>query len=151
MEQPKKFIKEGNVYKMKPQHVYNAVAISLCLGLAYLGFHIKSSLFMWIFLVCTMVFVISALSKSLVVDMDNKTINVKMSLLKPAMVIPFASIQHFELYTLKTNFITTNVTLNVYFLKDGKEKSTGLAQGFTKRSMQNLLNDIEDIIGTDGH
>ncbi|MBC9933135.1 hypothetical protein [Chitinophaga qingshengii] len=151
MEQPKKFIKEGNVYKMKPQHTYNAVAIGLCLGLAYLGFRIHSSIFMWVFIVCTAIFVLSALSKSLVVDMDNKAINVKMSLLKPAMVIPFESIQHFELYTLKTNFITTNVTLNVYFLKDGKEKSAGLAQGFTKRSMQNLLNDIEDIIGTNGH
>ncbi|NML39560.1 EbsA family protein [Chitinophaga sp. G-6-1-13] len=149
MEQPKRFTREGNVYKMKPQYGFSIIAIALALGLAYLGFHIKSPAVVWIFLALAVIFILSAFTKSLVVDMDKKVINAKMALIKPAYTIPIEDIQHFELYSLRTNFITTNTTLNVYFLKDGKEKSASLAQGITKRAMQNILNDIEEIIGAD--
>lgn len=149
MDQPKNFTREGNLYKMKPQYGFYIFAIALALGLAYLGFYIKSPATLWIFLALAVIFILSALTRSLVVDMDRKEINVKMALIRPTYTIPIADIQHFELYSLKQNLITTNTTLNVYYLKDGKEKSTALAQGFTKRAMQHILNDIEDIIGAD--
>ncbi|WP_343746590.1 hypothetical protein [Chitinophaga sp.] len=147
MEQPKGFTREGNVYKMKPQYGFSIIVITLTLGFAYFGFHVKSAAVMWLFLAAAVMFILSAFTKSLVIDMDRKVINVKMALLRPAYIIPIEDIQHFELYSIRRNFITTNTTLNVYFLKDGKEKSASLAQGITKRAMQNVLNDIEEIIG----
>ncbi|MBC9909892.1 EbsA family protein [Chitinophaga varians] len=134
---------------MKPQYGFSIFVILLALALAFLGFYIKSPWVMWLFLALAVIFILSAFTKSLVVDMDQKVINVKMALIKPAYTIPIADIQQFELYSLRTNFITTNTTLNVYYLKDGKEKSASLAQGITKRAMQNILNDIEEIIAND--
>lgn len=137
------------MYKMKPQLGFNIVVIGLALVFVVLGIIIKSPGVIWIFAACAVIFVLSAFTKSLVIDMDKKEISGKMALIKSGFTIPIAAIQHFELYSLRHNFITTNTTLNVYYLKDGKEKSVSLAQGFTARGMQGILNDIEEIIASD--
>ncbi|SKA44317.1 hypothetical protein SAMN04488128_106376 [Chitinophaga eiseniae] len=149
MEQPKYFTREGNVYKMKPQLGFNIVVIGLALAFVVLGIYIKSPGVIWIFAACGVIFVLSAFTKSLVIDMDKKEISGRMALIKPVFTIPIAAIQHFELYSVRQNFITTNTTLNMYYLKDGKEKSVSLVQGFTARGIQGVLNDIEEIISTD--
>lgn len=46
--------------------------------------------------------------------------------------------------------ITTNASLEVHYLKNGKEKSLMVAQGFSKKGMQKLLNELEEILASHG-
>lgn len=81
--------------------------------------------------------------------MSQKEIMIKNGLIIPPVRIPLSDFVNFELVKMKQYFITINVSLNLYYLKNGKEKCTGISQGFTARSMQNLLNEIEEIIQSD--
>src|SRR5690554_1429812 len=146
----KHFTKEGNVYSMKTQKTFAIILIGGLLLVTFATYYAEMPTLPWVFLVLAILSAISIISKKLTIDMNKKEIHAKVGLVKPAVVIPIDSIQNFELYSLSQNFIRTNTALNVYYInKKGKEKSSGIAQGFTTSAMQNILNEIEEILAND--
>jgi|SRR5690554_4820640 len=146
----KHFTKEGNVYTMKPQFGMAIILIGGLLLVAFGSYYADIMGLMWVMLALAVLSFLAIMTKKLTIDMNKKEIHAKVGLVKPAVVIPIDSIQNFELYSLSQNFIRTNTALNVYYInKKGKEKSSGIAQGFTTSAMQNILNEIEEILAND--
>lgn len=78
--------------------------------------------------------------------MHKRTLDAKVGLAKPPVTISIDNIQRFELFTMSNNFFKTNAMLSAYYLdKNGKEKAIQIAQGFTVKAMQSILNEIEEI------
>ena len=151
MSEFKKFTKSGNQYIMKKQY---SVALVVVLGMAactYGGIYYKNSTVIWIFGILTILCAISMWTQKFYIDLDENEFVVKYGLINKPVQIPFSAFQNFELVKIRRNLITTNVTLNLYYIKDNKEKCTGIAQGFTTKSMQILVNEINDILQSDDH
>lgn len=147
----KSFEQDGNSYKMKPQYMFSILLLGGLAGLFILGFVIHVPALSWIVGITAVLVGIQMMTKSFVIDMDRKEIRVKLALLRPPVTVSLADIDHFELHSVSQLFITINASLNLYYYQEGKEKIAPLAQGFTVRSMQRLLNDIEEIIGRHGY
>lgn len=146
----KHFTKEGNVYSMKTQKTFAIILIGGLLLVTFATYYAEMPTLPWVFLVLAILSAISIISKKLTIDLDKKEIHAKIGLVKPAVIIPIDSIQNFELYSLSQGFIRTNTALNVYYInKNGKEKSAGIAQGFTLKAMQSILNEIEEILANE--
>lgn len=144
----KSFEQDGNSYKMKPQYASSALLMGGLIGFVIVGFITDLPALSWTFGIVAVLVGIQIMTKSLVIDMDRKEIRVKVALMRGPTVVPLTDIDHFELHSVSQLFITINASLNLYYFKDGKEKLAPLAQGFTVRSMQRLLNDIEEILGS---
>lgn len=145
MDQLKYFTQEGNIYKMKVKYGFSIFLIAVMLGFTVVGIRTNNQPVIWIFAVLTILIFLSLMTRSLTVDMNKRQIKSKIAFLRPNIEVSIDDIQNFELFTVKNNFITTNVYLNVIYVKKGKEKAVSIAQGFTKKPMQNVLNEIEEI------
>ena|SRR5690554_1167319 len=146
----KHFTKEGNIYKMKVQKTFAIILIGGLLLVAYGSYYAEISTLPWVFFALAVLSAVAIASKKLEIDLDKGEIRSKIGLVKPAVVIPIDKIQNFELFSMSQNFIRTNTALNVYYInKNGKEKSAGIAQGFTLKAMQNILNEIEEILANE--
>lgn len=146
----KHFTKEGNVYRMKTQETFATILIGGLLLVAFGSYYAEISTLPWVFLVLAILSAISIMTKKLTIDLDKREISAKIGLVKPAVIIPIDSIRNFELYSLSQGFVRTNTALNVYYInKSGKEKSAGIAQGFTLKAMQSILNEIEEILANE--
>lgn len=147
MQSLKHFTSEGHVYKMKPSYV---LPIALLIILVPLGYFIlregKYPVIGWLVLAFAILGFAGIISRSLVIDLNEQEIRAKAALLRPAVRIPLADFQNFELHQLKQGLFTTNTSLNICYLKDGKTKRALIAQGITTRAMQRILNEIEEII-----
>lgn len=136
---------------MKREYGFSLI---VCIGLAAFavgGIWINEMAMFWIFGILSVCSIISIWSKQVIIDMDEKAIITKVGLIGKIFPIPLKDFQNFELVRMKQYFITTNTSLNVNYLKDGKEKSAMIAQGFTSRSMQNLANEIDEILNSYAH
>jgi len=148
MQQLKNFTQEGNVYKLKTQY---GISVPLCgafLLLALFGFlNIPESSFKWWMLAIFIFCLISFLRSYLFVDMDKKEMRARMGL-GSEKTIPLADFQGFTIHKLKQlGFITTNVTLIARYTRAGKDSEIRLAQSFFTRPIQNILNDMDEILG----
>ncbi|QSW88786.1 hypothetical protein J0383_21420 [Flavobacterium endoglycinae] len=124
-----------------------ALLISIALAIfAGAGIWIKEMAMFWIFGILSVLSLISIWSKQIIIDLERKEIIVKIGLIGKPFPIPFEDFQNFELVRIKQYLLTTNTSLNIQYLKNGKEKSAMIAQGFTSKSMQNLANEIDEII-----
>lgn len=151
MEKLKYFTREGNKYVMKRELGF---VLLISLGLAAFavgGIWINNMPMFWIFGVLSICCIISIWSKQVILDLDTKEFIVKVGLIGKPVPIPLKDFQNFELVRMKQLFITINTSLNVNYLKDGKEKSILIAQGFTTRAMQNLANEIDEILNSHEH
>lgn len=151
MEQLKYFTREGNKYVMKRELGF---VLLISLGLAAFavgGIWINNMSMFWIFGVLSICCIISIWSKQVILDLDTREFIVKVGLIGKPVTIPLKDFQNFELVRMKQLFITINTSLNVNYLKDGKEKSILIAQGFTTRAMQNLANEIDEILNSHEH
>lgn len=144
----KHFKKEGSLYSMKPQY---GSAILLILGLllfAWGAYYVDIYGLMWVMLILGVLSFWAVATKKLNIDMNKKQLYAKVGLAKPPVTISVDRIQHFELFTISNNFLRTNAMLNAYYLDEsGKEKSIQIAQGFTVKAMQSILNEMEEILG----
>ncbi|KAF2508288.1 hypothetical protein [Flavobacterium foetidum] len=151
MSQLKKFEKNGNQYIMKKQYGFGLFIVlamaAFAIGCLWYGKYIGAV----VFLVLTVLCALSVLQDSFLIDLDQRHFVVKNGLIRKPTTIQFSDFVNFELYKLKQNFITTNVSLNMYYIKDNEEKSIGIAQGFLTSSMQKLINEIYDILELDGN
>ena len=151
MTQFKNFTREGNKYIMKREFGFS---IMISIGLAAFalgGIWINEMAMFWIFGVLSICTIISIWSKQVIIDLDSQEIIIKVGLIGKPVPIPLKDFQNFELIRMKQYFITINTSLNVNYVKDGKEKSNLIAQGFTTRAMQNLANEIDEILESNEH
>lgn len=146
----KHFTKDGNVYSMKPQYGMAIIVIGGLLLVAFGSYYADIIGLMWVMLALAVLSFLAITSKKLSINMNKREIHAKVGLVKPATIIPIDKIQNFELYSLSQGFVRTNTALNVYYLNEnGKEKSAGIAQGFTLSAMQSILNELEEILAND--
>lgn len=149
METLQKFTKNGNQYVMKRQYGFGLIVVFGMAAFAFGGVLISNTAMIWIFGILTILCLISVFINHVVIDMDQKEILIKNALIIPPVRIPLSDFVNFEVVRTTQYFVTINVSLNLYYIKNGKEQCSGVAQGFTARSMQNLLNEIQEIINTD--
>lgn len=134
---------------MKTQYGFAVALVGGLMALALIGLRVNANMLVWVFGTLGAVAMLSIATKSLVIDMNKKEIRSKTALLRPPTTIQLADLQEFELLTIRQGFFITNTSLNAVYLKKGKEKAVPIAQGFTVRAMQNILNEIEEIIHED--
>ncbi|MDQ5929951.1 MAG: hypothetical protein QG594_1733 [Bacteroidota bacterium] len=151
MEALQKFTKNGNQYVMKRQYGFGLIVVFGMAAFAFGGVLISNTAMIWIFGILTILCLISIFINHVVIDMGQKEILIKNALIIPPVRIPLSDFVNFEVVRTTQYFVTINVSLNLYYMKNGKEQCSGIAQGFTARSMQNLLNEIQEIINTDEH
>jgi hypothetical protein len=151
MEALQKFTKNGNQYVMKRQYGFGLIVVFGMAAFAFGGVLISNTAMIWIFGILTILCLISVFINHVVIDMDQKEILIKNALIIPPVRISLSDFVNFEVVRTTQYFVTINVSLNLYYMKNGKEQCSGIAQGFTARSMQNLLNEIQEIINTDEH
>ncbi|WP_394776122.1 hypothetical protein [Flavobacterium sp.] len=151
MTQLKYFTKEGNKYVMKKQYGFGLIVTLLLSGIAIVGIVNNKNGIAWFFGILAVLFLISVLLKHVIIDIDKNEISIKSALIAPAAVIPLNNIQNFELVRVRQYLITTNTYLNIYYRKGEKEKGATVSQGFTAKAMQNLANEIDEILDSNGH
>jgi len=146
MNEFKKFTKEENLYVMKRQYGFGLIVVLGMLAFTVGGIYYKNNAVIGIFGVLAVICFIAIWQQEFVIDLSRNEFRIKNGLINKPVQIPFADFVEFELVKVRHNFITTNVSLNLYYMKEKKEKRTGIAQGFTTRSIQNLINEINEIL-----
>lgn len=146
-----KFEKSGNQFVMKRQYGFGLLVVIGMLAFTIGGIYYKNTAVIWIFGILTILCLISIWAQSFIIDLDKNAFIIKNGLINKPVEIPVADFVNFELVKVKQNLITTNVSLNLYYIKNDKEKCTGIAQGFTTRSMQKLMNEINAILKINEH
>lgn len=149
MESLHKFTKSGQLYVMKRQYGFSLIVVLGMAAFAFAGVILKNAAMIWIFGILTIICLISVFVNHVEIDMGRKIISIKNGLIIPPVQIPLSDFVNFEVVRTTQYFVTINVSLNLYYMKNGKEQCSGVAQGFTARSMQNLLNEIQEILNTD--
>jgi hypothetical protein len=146
MNELKKFTKEENLYVMKRQYGFSLIVVLAMIAFTIGGIYYKNNAVIGIFGVMSVICFIAIWQEGFSIDLDRNEFRIKNGLINKPVLIPIADFLNFELVKVKHNLITTNVSLNLYYIKENKEKCTGIAQGFTTRSMQNLMNEINEIL-----
>ncbi|GEM_PF-646893 len=150
--QYKHFIKQADgKYSLKKKYGFGLVLVIAFLLLAFTGYNIGNTAMIWVGLIIAAICAFALLSKTMVIDMQQKVIIAKNGLINPPVQIALADFENFELEKMQQYFITTNTMLNLYYQKNGKRKSVMIAQGFTSKPMQEIVNELEDIISSHEH
>ncbi|WP_294205160.1 hypothetical protein [uncultured Chryseobacterium sp.] len=141
------FIKEGNTYHLKRQYGFSGIIIIGLAVVAIIGFIAHLPALGWIAGILSLLCLVSVMNEKVVIDMNSRQMLIKKGLVKPAAAIPLDSDLSFEISRLIYIFIPINTALNLWYRSGGKENAVMISQGFSKKSMQELLNEIEAITG----
>lgn len=146
----KHFKQEGNLYEIKPQYGSSIILIVGLFLFAFGAYYVDIYGLMWAMLILGILSFWAIATKKLSIDMDKRSLYAKVGLAKPPVTISIESIQRFELFTMSNNFFKTNAVLSAYYIdENGTEKTIQIAQGFTVKTMQSILNEMEEIIGNE--
>lgn len=145
MRELKYFTQNGNQYIMKGQRGFSLVVIIGLAAAAVGGVYAHLPGLTWICGILALLFIVAIFLKRLVIDLDQQAFILKSGLFSTTTTVPFGDFLNFELASVRHSFIIVNTSLNICFTKNGKERALTIAQGFTVRAMQNVLNEIEDI------
>ncbi|GEJ45963.1 MULTISPECIES: hypothetical protein [unclassified Chryseobacterium] len=140
----KNFKKVGNRYILKRQYGFGILIVTGLAVMAWVGYNSDNKAMMWIFGIFAAICFLSIYTERMVIDLDAKTLFIKRGL-KAEISIPFSDIGHYQMSRLIYIFIPVNTSLNVCYFTAGEEKFAIVAQGLSKRAMQDILNDIEAI------
>lgn len=151
MSEFKKFTRDRNLFVMKRQYGFGLIVVLGMAAFTVGGIWYKNTAMIWIFGILTVLCFISIWQQTFTIDLDKKEFNIKNGLINKPVQIPFTDFVNFEMVKIRHNFITTNVSLNLYYIKGDKEKCTGIAQSFSTRSLQILINEINEIISQNEH
>lgn len=151
MNELKKFEKNGNQFIMKRQYGFGLLVVGGMMAFTIGGIFYKNTAVIWIFGILSILCFISIWSETFVIDLDKEVFVIKNGLINKPVEILLSDFVNFELVKVRHNFITTNVCLNLYYIKNDKEKCTGIAQGFTTKSMQMVINEINIILKSNEH
>ncbi|WP_312136372.1 hypothetical protein [Sphingobacterium sp.] len=148
----KYFVKNGNEYKMKPQWGIYSTIVGFFALLTILSFTKApdSSLYCWL-LGMTIFLIISFLRRCFIIDLNQKHIKVRNGLFGIGHTILLDNLVGLTVHEIKqVGFITTNVSLIARFVNQkGKYRETQLVQAVSKKKIQNILNEIEEILGNE--
>jgi hypothetical protein len=145
------FTEQGNQYSMKRRYGY-ALIISIIFALCGFGGYVAHMpVVMWMAAGVTVLFLVSIGRESTVIDLTQREMVLTKGLLARKTIVPLDAILHFEMVRVTHTLITVNTSLNVWYSRDGKEKVAMVSNGITRRAMQNLLNEIEEILKHAGH
>lgn len=143
----KHFKQEGNLYSMKPQYGSSIILITGLFLFAFVAYYTDIYGLMWAMIILGILSFWAIATKKMSIDTNKRELYAKVGLINPSVTIPVDNIQRFELLTISNFFLKTNAILSAYYLDDNqKEKSIQIAQGFTVKTMQSILNEIEEII-----
>lgn len=146
----KYFTNESGVYKFKAQTLFKFIICFLLFGLVIAGWLLKATVISWLFGILLIMVVITIFVDKFEIDTNRKIINVKQGIMMQGGEVSFERIINFEMLTTTTNFIRSSVQLNLYYFNDkGKEKVVKVAVGMSKKHMQNILNEIDEILEND--
>jgi hypothetical protein len=146
MTKLKYFKKDANRYVMKKEYTFGLIVSFGLAGIATAGIWINEPSIAWILGILSVLCFISIWIKDVTIDLDKKEFILKSGLIVPAIRVRLQDFQNFELVRTQQYLITTNTSLNICYLKDGKEKYVILSQGFTTQKMQNIANEIDEIL-----
>ncbi|ABQ06989.1 hypothetical protein SAMN05444146_3537 [Flavobacterium johnsoniae] len=147
----KYFEKNGSQYTLKREYGFGIIVSVGMAAFAAAGLWLHEAVMFWIFDILAVLCFISIWMKQVSIDMDKKEITAKIGIINPPVRIPLQDFQNFELVRIRQYMLTTNTSLNAYYLKDGKEKCVMIAQAFTSRKIQNLANEIDEILNSNEH
>ncbi|MBB1138148.1 hypothetical protein [Myroides sp. WP-1] len=142
----KYFVQQGDCYVMKPQYNLAILVFSGLLGFAYASYLVEFTLLAISILIVAVLTLWSFISKKIYVDIKRKYIYAKIGFIHPTAQIPLDKIVHFEFHILSQNLIRTNAELVLRYSIPGGEKTVLIAQGFTKSTMESILNELQEII-----
>jgi hypothetical protein len=142
----KNFRKERNRYFLKRQYVFTMIIVLGLTVMAGLGYQSDNKAMLWIFGVLAVLCLLSVFTERMVIDMDQQAMFIKRGLIKSEVRIPFSDITNYQLSRVIYIFVPVNTSLNVEYISSEKIRFAIVAQGFSKRAMQSILNDIEEII-----
>jgi|GEM_PF-234930 len=159
----KYFVKNGNEYKMKPQWGIYSTIVGFFALLTILKFNKNTAIFFFFFfffgvssLYCwllgmTIFLIISFLRRCFIIDLNQKHIKVRNGLFGIGHTILLDNLVGLTVHEIKqVGFITTNVSLIARFVNQkGKYRETQLVQALSKKKIQNILNEIEEILGNE--
>ena len=148
----KKFERNGNEYKMKPQLGTYVPLVGIFSIMTLVGFiKMPESSFKWWMLGIVVILMISLLRAYFIIDMDRREMRVRKGLFGKEVTVPLENLQGFTIYKLKQyGLITVSVSLLVrYRNEDGKEKKVQLAQSYFTKPIQRICNEIDEIIAND--
>ncbi len=140
----KNFRREGNRYVLRRQYGFGIVLVTGLAVMAWLGYHSDNQVMMWIFGIFALLCFLSIYTERMVIDLDAEALLIKRGL-KPEIRIPFSDIANYQMNRLIYIFVPVNTSLNVRYFSGNKEKFATVAQGLSKKGMQRILNDIEEI------
>lgn len=148
MNQYKYFSQEGGVYKFKPQTVYKIVIMVLLLIVSIFCWKADIPFLVLLFGALAVMIIVTLFTDKFEIDTQSKMINLRQGIYMQSRNVPFDKIVTFEMLTTTTNFVRSSVALNLYYLNDkGKEKVMKVAQGISKTHIQNILNEVDEILG----
>ncbi|PUB26670.1 hypothetical protein C8J95_11022 [Elizabethkingia sp. YR214] len=138
--------KEGNRYIFKNQPVLMFIGALLFFIIAGMSYNFSAILGLAIAAVAVFI-IINFFTKKFIIDMDQLTVTGKHGIFIPEKTYPIADFITFEVIHVKyMGLITINLILAAYFKVDGKEKVLTVGQAVTRRAIQRLLNETEDIM-----
>lgn len=148
MNQYKYFSQEGSSYFFKPQYIVKSVIALMLVGLCWVFWKIEVKWMVAVFALLIVMILITLFTDKFQIDTNHKVINLRQGIYMQSREVPFDRIVTFEMLTTTTNFVRSSVVLNLYYLNDkGKEKVMKVAQGISKTHMQNILNEVDEIMG----
>lgn len=147
----KKFTRIQNRYVLKKQYGFGLIVVLGMAAFTVGGIWYKNTAVIWIFGILTILCAIAIWQENFYIDLDKREFVIKNGLINKPVQIPFSDFINFEVVKVKQNLITTNVCLNLCYNKQHKEKSIGIVQSFWTRSIQNIINEINQILSLDEH
>ncbi|WP_300672431.1 hypothetical protein [Soonwooa sp.] len=148
MNQYKYFSQEGSSYSFKPQYIVKSAIVLMLIGLCWVFWKVDIKWMVAVFALLSVMIIITLFTDKFQIDTNHKVINLRQGIYMQSREVPFDKIITFEMLTTTTNFIRSSVVLNLYYLNDkGKEKVMKVAQGISKTHMQNILNEVDEIMG----
>ncbi|WP_260264090.1 hypothetical protein [Elizabethkingia ursingii] len=138
--------KKGNRYIFKNQPVLMFIGALLFFIIAGMSYNFSAILGLAIAAVAVFI-IINFFTKKFIIDMDQLTVTGKHGIFIPEKTYPIADFRTFEVIHVKyVGLITINLILAACFKVDGKEKVLTVGQAVTRRAIQRLLNETEDIL-----
>jgi membrane protein YdbS with pleckstrin-like domain len=147
----KYFTEQGSQYVMKKRYAFALVISIIFASFACGGYLAHLPAVMWGAAVLEILFLVSIARESVLIDLERKEIVTTKGLFARKTIIPLPGIQHFEMVRMTYTLITVSTSINAWYIHDGKEKVALISNGLTRRAMQHLLNEIEEIIKHAGY
>lgn len=139
--------KDGTLYVFKNQPVFISILVILFFIAAGLAYKYRIP-FLGLFLIAVgILIIINFFAKKLVIDPQRKTITGKHSIFVPAKTYSFQDFTGFQILVMRyMGLIRTNVILSIHFNANGKDEKLTIGQSLTRKAIQKMVNETEDIM-----